>query len=190
MSLNLLLRSPSVYQNVAADTMRRRMARTFRKTLGVYNYKVRPAEYYKNPHAMTLVKREQFRQDGSEKAMRKMRSIESMSTKPYGKFTTTGHFIRDTRMIPNFNIPDLTEFPLKPYVSYGTEKLEDDAYTTYAGMNRDLLVSTIKDQLKASSDPEVQKLYAEIFETEEGQKIVEEYLDKLNKKHRLRITNF
>jgi hypothetical protein len=190
MSLNLFLRTPSVFQNITADTMRRRQARTFRKTLGTYNYKVKPAEYYKNPHAMTLEKSEQFKQNGSDKSIRKYRWVEKFSNRPYGRFTNTGLFIRDPRRIPNFNIPDLTDFPLKPYVSWGTEKLEENQFVAYAGMTRELLMSTVKDQLKESGDAEVQKLYNEIFETEEGQKIVEEYLEKLNKKGKMRIANF
>jgi large subunit ribosomal protein L41 len=190
MSLNLLLRGPSVFSNVASDSMRKRFALTFRKTLGVYNYKVKPAEYYKNPHAIPLVKKEQLKQEGSEKSIRKIRALERLSNKPYGKFTTKGKFIRDTRRIPFYNIPDVTNFPLKPYVSWGTEKLEDDAYIKYQGMNRELLMNTIKEQLKTSNDPQIQKLYNEIFETDVGKQIVEEYLEKLNKKTKLRITNF
>jgi large subunit ribosomal protein L41 len=190
MSLSLLLRTPSINSNVLNDSMRKRFALSFRKTLGVYNYKVKPRSYYGNPHAIPLVKREQLKQDGSEKSVRKLRALERLSNKPYGNFTSKGKFIRDTRRIPNFNIPDVTDFPLKPYVSWGTEKLEADAYVMYEGMNRELLMSTIKDQLKASNDSEIQKLYNEIFETEEGQKIVEEYLEKLNKKTKLKIANF
>lgn len=190
MSLNLFLRSPSVFQNITSDTMRRRQARSFRKTLGVYNYKVKPAEYYKNPHAMSLEKSEQFKQNGSEKSIRKYRWVEKFSNRPYGRFTNTGQFIRDPRRIPNFNIPDLTDFPLKPYVSWGTEKLEENQYVTYTHMTKELLMFTVKDQLKESGDADVQKLYNEIFETEEGKKIVEEYLEKNTKKGKLRIANF
>jgi len=189
MSLNLLLRSPSVFSNVTLDSMRKRQGLSFRKTLGVYNYKIKKVGYYNNPHAIELKKVEQLKQDGSEKSMRKIKALERISNRPFGHITTRGRFIRDTRKIPNYNIPDLTDFELKPYVSYHTEPIMQEFKYKPIKMSKNVLMAIGKEQLSVSKDPLVKNLYNEIFNTEEGKKIVEEYLEKLNRKAKLRVTN-
>jgi hypothetical protein len=56
-------------------------------------------------------------------------------------------------------------------------------------MDRDLL-SHIRDDMLASNNQEVQNLAREIFDTDEGKKIIEEYL-AMKKKNKLSLkTNF
>jgi large subunit ribosomal protein L41 len=109
MSLNLL-RNPSIVNNVVSDTLRKRNALTFRKTLGVYNYKVKPKQYYKNPHAIPLKLRETLKQEESDDGIRKIHALERLSAQPYGRLTHKGRFLMDSKRIPNYNIPDTEDF--------------------------------------------------------------------------------
>ncbi len=188
MSLKLF-RPGSVFDNIISDQARKRAALSFRKTLGVYNYKVKPAPYYKNPHSVELRLKERLRARDNELSTRKLNVLERNSIRPFGYFTTKGRFIRDTKRIPYFNIPDLTDFPLKPFVTWKTEKIAEEHVTGYSGMTRDLMMK-IKDQMALSEEAGVRDLGKEIFETEEGKKIVEEYFTKLKKRTQLKIANF
>jgi hypothetical protein len=86
MNLLRLLRPPTLFNNVIInETLKRRRALTFRKTLGIYNYKVRPQGYYKNMHAMPLEIKEQMKKNG-EIGRRKILAIENLSPKPFGRF--------------------------------------------------------------------------------------------------------
>jgi large subunit ribosomal protein L41 len=115
MSLSSFLRNPSVFNNALVDTMRRRQGLSFRKTLGVYNFKVKPRKYYKNPHAIPLDVKEKLRDDGSNEAMRKINVLTRLSTTPFGKFTRRGNFRFDTHRVPNYNVPDMTDFQVNFY---------------------------------------------------------------------------
>ena len=85
MNLLSLLRSPNITTNVIMnDTLKKRRGLSFRKTLGVYNYKIKPKGYFKNPHALQLRLHEQLKQNG-EKGRRKIIALEKLSTKPYGE---------------------------------------------------------------------------------------------------------
>jgi large subunit ribosomal protein L41 len=191
MSLNLFLtRHTNVYNNVMANTCRKRVALTFRKTLGVYNYKVKPHNYYKNPHAIELRKKEQLKAEQTDSATRKIKAMERFSVAPFGKHTSKGKFVLDHRRIPNYNIPDLSDFPLKPYVSFKNELMPDEFANKLELFNRDYLMNTVKSQLMQSGDEKVRELGKEIFETEEGKEIIDEYFKKKERKTKLRIVNF
>jgi large subunit ribosomal protein L41 len=190
MSISLFSRHTNIFNSIVADTCRKRFARTFRKTLGVYNYKVKQHKYYKNPHAVEFYRKEQLKADGSDFAMRKMKGIERLSTTPYGKITTKGNFLLDTRRIPHYNIPDISDFALKPYVTYKTTSKPQDYQTIHHILNNDYMINIIKPQLYSSNSEDIRNMAKEIFETEEGKKIMEEYFAKQNKKSKLRIVNF
>ena len=42
--------------------------------------------------------------------------------------TRKGRFVVDVDKVPFFNIPDLTGFNLKPYVSHATAKIDAESY--------------------------------------------------------------
>lgn len=100
-----LLRKPSLVNNTLQDTFRKRNALTFRKTLGVYNYKVEPKSYYKNPHAIDLKTMENLKENGDD-GQRKIKAMKNMSLKPFGNFTNKGNFKYDYKRIPLVKIPD------------------------------------------------------------------------------------
>ncbi len=105
MSFLSLLRKPSIVNNTLHDTFRKRNALSFRKTLGVYNYKVKQRNYYKNPHPIDLKTLENLKNNG-DNGQRKIRAIENMSIKPFGSFTNRGKFKLDFKKVPLMNIPD------------------------------------------------------------------------------------
>ena len=191
MSLNLLLaRKTNVFNSVVSDTCRKRFGLTFRKRLGVYNYKVKPANYYKNPHAVELRKKEQLKGEENDSSTRKLKALERISVAPFGQHTSKGKFVLDHRRIPNYNIPDLSEFPLKPYVSFKNELIPEEFSNKLESFNRDYLMKTVKTQLMQSNDEKVRELAKEIFDTEEGKEIIEEYFKKKERKTSLRLVNF
>jgi large subunit ribosomal protein L41 len=114
MSFNFLLRAPSITNNIVQDTLRKRKGLSFRKTLGVYNYKVKPRHYYKNPHAIPLHIKEQHKtNENTDYGIRKIRALENNSLTPYGKISSKGHFKMNYSQVPEYNVPDLTDFPVK-----------------------------------------------------------------------------
>jgi hypothetical protein len=57
-----------------------------------------------------------------------MRETERLSQRPFGSHTKKGRFVLDIDKVPFFNIPDLTGFNLKPYVSHATAKIDPETY--------------------------------------------------------------
>lgn len=190
MSLNLL-RNASVQNNALADTCRKRFGLSFRKRLGVYNYKVKPASYYKNPHSVPLEVKERYKKRNTEDAKRELKALEKNSNTPFGRFTNKGKFIMDYRQLPDYDIPDLNNFPLKPYVEAKGDKLPTTLTFSKEEFTRELLETKIKEQMMASPFEDIVKLAQEIFETEEGKKITNEFFDMKKKKTKqIRLTNF
>lgn len=72
---------------------------------------------------MSLRKRQDFQGEGYEGEL-KIRETERLSERPFGTHTKRGRFILDIDKVPFFNIPDLTGFNLKPYVSHATGKID------------------------------------------------------------------
>jgi hypothetical protein len=191
-SFSLLLRNPSVINNIIINnTLRKRRALTFRKTLYVYNYKVKPDHYYKNPHSIELNIKEDLKKTDDHQNWKKIKAMERMSTKPFGKLDSKRKFEMDHLRIPEYNIPDLTDFPLKPYVSYKVDKVEPDPQLLNIPrkLDRESLIK-IKEQLIKSDHKEVRSLAREIFETDLGRRIVNLFL-KQNEKNKfdLKIKN-
>jgi hypothetical protein len=89
----------------------------------LYSFKLTKNRVYKNPHAMSLRKRQDFQGEGYEGEL-KIRETERLSERPFGTHTKRGRFILDIDKVPFFNIPDLTGFNLKPYVSHATGKID------------------------------------------------------------------
>ena len=56
----------------------------------------------------------------------KIRERERLSDRPFGRHTSRGKFIFDIERVPYYNVPDLTDFKLKPYVPHLTPKVPKD----------------------------------------------------------------
>ena len=114
----LLLRNPNILKNVLDLTFRKRKALSFRKTLGVFNYKVKPNGYYKNPHGMNLHLKEFYKKEGGDAGQRKIRAIEGMSLRPFGTFTRKSRFAMEKNRIPLYNIQPTLGFRVnKVYIN-------------------------------------------------------------------------
>ena len=105
---------------------------TLRKRLGLYSFKLTKNRVYKNPHAMSLRKRQDLQKQGYEGEL-KIRETERLSERPFGSHTRKGRFVLDIEKVPFFNIPDLTGFNLKPYVSHATAKIDPRKLRTEKG---------------------------------------------------------
>jgi len=108
----LLLRNSFAIKNSLESTFRKRRGISFRKALGVYNYKIKPKQYYKNPHGMNLQHKEVLKQQG-DRGMRKIRAIEDFSIKPFGRFNRQNRFIIEKQRIPLYDIKEYeADFPV------------------------------------------------------------------------------
>jgi large subunit ribosomal protein L41 len=95
----------------------------YRKKYGLYSFKLTKNRVYKNPHAMSLRKKEDLKKIGYEGELR-IREQERLSERPFGNVSRKGRFMLDIEKVPVYNIPDLTGFALKPYVSHLTTKVD------------------------------------------------------------------
>jgi hypothetical protein len=69
-------------------------------------------------------------------------------------------------------------------VTFRSQKIDDDVANKKQELDRELL-SFIREELLASNNQEVQNLAKEIFDTEEGKQIMEEYLNRKTKQIKL-----
>ena len=76
---------------------------TLRKRLGLYSFKLTKNRVYKNPHAMSLRKRQDLQKQGYEGEL-KIRETERLSERPFGSHTRKGRFVLDIEKVPFFNI--------------------------------------------------------------------------------------
>ena len=82
---------------------------SFRKRLGLFSFKLTKSRKYKNPHAMSLSKRQSLQKQGYQGRL-KIAETERLSERPFGKHTRKGSFKFNIDKVPFFNIPDLTGF--------------------------------------------------------------------------------
>ena len=124
-------KAPTLLQRVGQLTQLpvryRRRGISFRKRLGVYSFKIKKRQYYKNPHAMKLSKRELFKKS-DEYSVQKITETERDSIRPFGSFTQFGNFKFNIDHVPFYNVPDLKGFKLKPYVAHSTPKVPNDIF--------------------------------------------------------------
>ena len=87
---------------------------SFRKRLGMYSFKLTKNRKFKNPHAMSLRKRQDLQKEGY-KGLLKIKETERLSERPFGHHTKKGKFIFDIDRVPFFNIPDLHGFQVSNF---------------------------------------------------------------------------
>eukprot|EP00347_Sterkiella_histriomuscorum_P008632 403344354 len=111
----------------------------FRKRLGLYSYKLTKNNKFRDPHAMPLYQKQQYKKQGYKGEI-KIREVTRNSERPFGKISRKGNFSFEIQKVPFYNVPDLTNFKLKPYVSYTTPKVGDqDKVQKQIAMTPDLL---------------------------------------------------
>mmetsp|Transcript_37615 Transcript_37615/g.42637 ORF Transcript_37615/g.42637 Transcript_37615/m.42637 type:complete len:161 (+) Transcript_37615:46-528(+) len=96
--------------------------RNWKKTQGVYSYKLKPDKYYKKPRMIPLALREKLKKKGDHHEISR---LERESPRQFGEFTRFG-FKYDPSLVPFYDVPDLSNFELKPYVSRMTPKVGKD----------------------------------------------------------------
>eukprot|EP00331_Platyophrya_macrostoma_P001589 CAMPEP_0176408910 /NCGR_PEP_ID=MMETSP0127-20121128/2216_1 /TAXON_ID=938130 /ORGANISM="Platyophrya macrostoma, Strain WH" /LENGTH=93 /DNA_ID=CAMNT_0017788253 /DNA_START=221 /DNA_END=502 /DNA_ORIENTATION=- len=64
-----------------------------------------------------------------------IKKLERESPYPYGQFTRKGKFLYDASKVPLYDVPDLSTFKLKPYVSVHTPKVDDETKSKLKALN-------------------------------------------------------
>merc|ERR1712232_585717 len=106
-----------MFQNCAL-AWRQKPGKSFRKKLGVMSYKFKYFnKEHKKPGVIPLNIKQKLLSRGQE-GMAQIKTLEKNSHYPFGRVSRHGNFIFDQSRVPNFNVPDLTGFELKPYVSF------------------------------------------------------------------------
>lgn len=163
--------------NYASEVSRKRRALTFRKTLGVYNYKVNQNSHYKNPHGIPFKLREELYNNKNGINQRKLYFLKRNSNKPYGAISKQGHFVMDHNKLPVYDIPSTSNFYLKPFINKKSPCIfPRNAEDKSNKFNLDIL-DKVRTQLLLSEDKKVRRLGLELFETEFGKQVVDEFLD-------------
>ena len=121
--------------SIALNIFRSRRGKSFRKTLGVYDYKIGHNRLHKKPGLMDLELKQRLIKEGSHVGKNRIAEYERNSPRMYGSVGKKGHFVMDKSKLPFFNIPDLTGFELKPYVSYHTPKLGEEVKSRMKELN-------------------------------------------------------
>ncbi|CAD8104506.1 unnamed protein product [Paramecium sonneborni] len=113
---------------------RRKAGQTFRKTLGLYNYKLGHQQYHKEPGTIQLNAVEQLQNTKSYEGIMRIKKLRQESDRVFGKFIGT-KFVVDKSRVPQYDIPDLTGFELKPYVSYHTPQVDKETQIKLERLN-------------------------------------------------------
>ena len=94
-------------------------------TKGIYSYKLAARQQYKRIGVVPLNVVNQVHKTAKNvsKARLLLKRQEWKSTNLFGSYGPSG-FRLDRNKVPVLDIPDLTGFELKPYVSYNTPKVE------------------------------------------------------------------
>jgi hypothetical protein len=84
-----------------------------------------------------------------------MHENERLSQRPFGRLTKSGKFQMDIEKVPFFNIPDLTGFNLKPYVSHATSRIDDEIFEKRKIHLTAELVEEIEEKIRNAPKAEV-----------------------------------
>merc|ERR1712032_1361072 len=117
---------------------RKRFGKQFRRKLGQFNYKVKKhgiRQINKKPGVIPLDLKVKLLENGTQTDLNRIKELERKSYYPYGKWTKTGKFIYDESKTMEFNVPDLTDFPLGPYVAYNTPKVPREQIEELQNLN-------------------------------------------------------
>ena len=98
----------------------------YRKRLGVFSFKIKRPQYYKNPHAIPLQRKEKLKK--MSHPVQRISEAERESLRPFGKFSKKKGFTFDIDLVPHYNVPNLEGFKLQPYVPHVTPKIPEEIY--------------------------------------------------------------
>lgn len=101
------------------------MGKSFRKTLGIFNYKI-GNKTHKKPGVIPYHIKKSLLETDTDRSRRLINLMERDSYYPFGKFTRKSKFMFDPKKVPIYNVPDLTGFELKPYASVHTPRIEEE----------------------------------------------------------------
>ena len=100
-------------------------ASRIRKKFGLYAFKLGKNKQYKNPHAMNMRSRMALKKQGYVGQL-KIHERERLSDRPFGQFNRKGKFMFELEKVPLYNVPNLHDFKLKPYVPHSTPLIPEE----------------------------------------------------------------
>ncbi|KAL4450784.1 hypothetical protein ABPG74_011626 [Tetrahymena malaccensis] len=112
-------------ENIFMQFARKQGQNSFRKRLGVYSYRMKHSQYHKKPGLIDLHTKEELKKQGVQ-GRYKIYRMERDSDRLFGQFSSRSKFLFDSQRVPFLDIPDLTDFELKPYVSVHTPRIEKE----------------------------------------------------------------
>lgn len=121
--------------SIAINIFRAKLGKTFRKKIGVYDYKIGHKTLHKRPGMMDVRLKQRLIKEDTQEGRNRIKMAEINSPRNYGKVGNKGQFIMDKSKLPFYDIPDLTDFKLKPFVSYHTPKLSEEIKERIVKMN-------------------------------------------------------
>lgn len=113
------------FDSLALAVFRSKKGKTFRKKLGVFDYKIGHQRLHKKPGLMDLTLKSRLIKEDKQEGRNRIKMMELNSPRMYGKVGNKGQFIMNKSKIPFLDVPDLAGFKLLPYVSYHTPMLEE-----------------------------------------------------------------
>jgi len=175
--MNKLLSKTFNIFTLSNQLAKKRSALSFRKTLGVYNYKIKKDNYFKNPHAIAFKEYAKLKQTRNEINNRKINHLKANSNTPYGRFTSKGNFRVDYNRVPSYDFGNFQSTYLKPYVTKTCCRIynREPEDLTNGEINNKVL-DNIRTQLLFSNDPAIRRLGYDIFESDFGKKTISEYM--------------
>lgn len=175
--MSFLYKSNSIFSSVLLTSKRRNLL-SFRKSLGVYNYKIKGKSYFKNPHSVERETYNELKSANNEMSKRKLAFIKRNSNTPYGRLTNKGNFRIDYSRVPLYDLKNILRFHLRPFISKRCCRIynkEPEDYTN--GLINKEILEKIRIQMLFSTDVEVRKLGYQLFETQYGKEICKDFVD-------------
>eukprot|EP01016_Furgasonia_blochmanni_P010876 TRINITY_DN1471_c0_g1_i8.p1 TRINITY_DN1471_c0_g1~~TRINITY_DN1471_c0_g1_i8.p1 ORF type:complete len:234 (+),score=37.52 TRINITY_DN1471_c0_g1_i8:104-703(+) len=123
-----------MFFGILGPALRAKRGSNFRKSLGVFNYKI-DYGHHKKPGVIPFRLKNQYLKSGGQRGRALVKKMEMNSHYPFGHFTKKQKFIYDADRVPFFDVPDLTDFTLKPYVSVHTARISEETTKTMGKIN-------------------------------------------------------
>merc|ERR1719376_800174 len=75
---------------------------------------------------MDLKLKQKLIKEKTHAANMEIKRLEAQSVFPFGRWTRGGSFVYDQKKVPNYEIPDLKDFKLLPYVSFKVPTVSEE----------------------------------------------------------------
>lgn len=116
--------------------LRKKRFGNFRKANRNFNYKRTGAQRgLSHPGAMDVQVKMKLLKMRTLEAAQRIKEMEIKEDRIFGKFDNFGNFYYDKSKVPEYDIPQIDNFELKPYVSYSTPKISQEMMDEIKSLN-------------------------------------------------------